>query len=64
MVRLHYIDNLRWMSILLLFPVHAAVVFSVGWFGYYVTSGYTSTAALFLIVSTMPPEYTINTSIV
>ncbi|MCK9630865.1 MAG: hypothetical protein M0R30_04425 [Methanoregula sp.] len=25
-----------------------------GWFGYYVTSGYTSTAALWLIVSTMP----------
>jgi len=54
MVRLHYLDNLRWICILLLFPVHAAVVFSAGWFGYYVTSEYTSTAALILIVSTMP----------
>lgn len=54
MVRLHYLDNLRWMSILLLFPVHAAVVFSAGWFGYYVTSDYTFPAALWIIVSIMP----------
>jgi len=54
MPRLHYLDNLRWMSILLLFPVHAAVVFSTGWFGYYVTSDYTFPAALWIIVSIMP----------
>lgn len=54
MPRLHYLDNLRWISILLLFPVHAAVVFSAGWFGYYVTSDYTFPAALWIIVSIMP----------
>jgi len=54
MARLHSIDNLRWMSILLLFPVHASVVFSAGWFGYYVTSPCTSSAALYLVVATMP----------
>ncbi len=45
MVRLHYIDNLRWMCILLLFPVHTATVFCAGWYGYYVSSDYSSTAA-------------------
>ncbi len=45
MVRLHYIDNLRWMCILLLFPVHTATIFCAGWYGYYVSSDYSSTAA-------------------
>lgn len=54
MVRLHYIDNLRWMSILLVFVVHAAVVFSDGWFGYYVTSAYSSEAALVILLLIMP----------
>jgi len=50
MVRLHYIDNLRWMCILLLFPVHAATVFCAGWYGYYVSSDYSSTAAHYFYV--------------
>ncbi|MDP2798115.1 MAG: hypothetical protein Q8N94_11540 [Methanoregula sp.] len=54
MVRLHYLDNLRRMSILLLFPVHAAVVFSAGWFGYFVTSDHTFPVALWIIVTIMP----------
>ena len=54
MPRLHYLDNLRWLCILLLFPVHASVVFSAGWYGYYVLSGYSSPAALCFIVSVMP----------
>lgn len=51
MVRLHYIDNLRWICILLLFPIHAAIVFCSGWYGYYVLSDYPSTAAHCLMVS-------------
>jgi len=51
MVRLHYIDNLRWMCILLLFPVHAATIFCAGWYGYYVSSDYSSTAAHCFYVS-------------
>ena len=54
MVRLQYIDNLRWMGILMLFPFHAAFVFSAGWYGYYVSSSYTSTAAHCLTVSVEP----------
>jgi len=54
MVRLHYIDNLRWMCILLLFPIHAAIVFCAGWYGYYVLSDYTSLAAHGLMVSVEP----------
>ena len=54
MVRLHYIDNLRWMCILMLFPFHTAVVFSAGWYGYYVTSDYTSNAAYWFAVSVLP----------
>jgi glucan biosynthesis protein C len=54
MVRLHYIDNLRWMAILMLFPFHAAFVFSAGWYGYYVSSDYPSTAAHLLTVSVEP----------
>ncbi|MFA4861372.1 acyltransferase family protein [Methanoregula sp.] len=54
MVRLHYIDNLRWMCILLLFPVHTAFVFCAGWYGYYVLSDYPSTAARCLAVSVEP----------
>lgn len=51
MVRLHYIDNLRWICILLLFPIHTAIVFCSGWYGYYVLSDYPSTAAHCLMVS-------------
>jgi|WetSurMetagenome_2_1015567.scaffolds.fasta_scaffold00177_23 glucans biosynthesis protein C len=54
MPRLHYIDNLRWMSILMLFPFHTAFVFSAGWYGYYVLSGYPSTAAYLFTVSVEP----------
>ena len=54
MVRLHFIDNLRWMCILMLFPFHTAMVFSAGWYGYYVSSGYPSTAAHCLTVSVEP----------
>lgn len=54
MVRLHYIDNLRWMCILILFPFHAAFVFSAGWYGYYVSSDEPSTAAYLFTVSVEP----------
>ena len=54
MVRLHYIDNLRWMGILMLFPFHAAFVFSQGWYGYYVSSDEPSTAAYLFTVSVEP----------
>jgi glucan biosynthesis protein C len=54
MVRLHYIDNLRWMCILMLFLFHTAFVFCGGWYGYYVSSDYTSTAAHCLTVSVEP----------
>ena len=54
MVRLHYIDNLRWMCILMLFPFHTAFIFCAGWYGYYVSSDYTSTAAHCLTVSVEP----------
>ena len=53
MVRLHYIDNLRWICILLLFPVHAATVFCAGWYGYYVSSDYSSSAAHCFYVSVL-----------
>jgi peptidoglycan/LPS O-acetylase OafA/YrhL len=42
------------MSILMLFPFHAAFVFSAGWYGYYVFSDYTSTSAYLLTVSVEP----------
>lgn len=54
MVRLHYIDNLRWICILMLFPFHTAFIFSAGWYGYYVSSDYPSTAAHCLTVSIEP----------
>ena len=54
MSRLHYLDNLRWMSILVLFPFHAAFVFSAGWYGYYVLSEYPSAAAYLFTVSVEP----------
>jgi glucans biosynthesis protein C len=54
MVRLHYIDNLRWMCILALFPFHAAFVFCAGWYGYYVQADAPSTAAHMLTVSVEP----------
>ena len=54
MVRLHYIDNLRWICILILFPFHTAFVFCAGWYGYYVSSDFPSTAAHCLTVSIEP----------
>jgi len=54
MVRLHYIDNLRWMCILVLFPLHAAFVFCAGWYGYYILSDYPSTAAHLFAVAVEP----------
>lgn len=54
MVRLHYIDNLRWICILMLFPFHTAFIFCAGWYGYYVTSPYSSTAAHALTVAVEP----------
>ncbi len=54
MDRLHYIDNLRWICILVLFPFHTAFVFCAGWYGYYVSSDYPSTAAHCITVSIEP----------
>jgi len=54
MARLHYIDNLRWICILLLFPLHAALVFCPQWYGYYVSSDYSSTIARGLVVAVEP----------
>jgi peptidoglycan/LPS O-acetylase OafA/YrhL len=54
MARLHYLDNLRWMSILVLFPFHAAFVFCAGWYGYYISSPSSSTAAHCLTVAIEP----------
>jgi glucans biosynthesis protein C len=54
MVRLHYIDNLRWMCILVLIPFHTAFIFCSGWYGYYVLSDDPSTAAHCLTVAIEP----------
>jgi glucans biosynthesis protein C len=54
MARLHYLDNLRWMSILVLFPFHASFVFCAGWYSYYVLSDFPSTAAHCLTVAVEP----------
>jgi len=54
MIRLHYIDNLRWISILLLFPFHTAFIFCAGWYGYYVQSDQPSAAAHLLTVTVEP----------
>lgn len=54
MVRLHYLDNLRWICILVLFPFHTAFIFCAGWYGYYVTSPYSSAAAHALTVAVEP----------
>jgi len=54
MRRLHYLDNLRWISILALFPFHAAFVFSAGWYGYYVLSAHPSSIAYLFTVSVEP----------
>jgi len=54
MARLHFIDNLRWIAILLLFPLHAAFVFCAGWYSYYVMSPYSSVAAHCLTVAIEP----------
>jgi peptidoglycan/LPS O-acetylase OafA/YrhL len=42
------------MCILMLFPFHAAFVFCAGWYGYYVSSDYPSTAAHLLTGSVEP----------
>jgi peptidoglycan/LPS O-acetylase OafA/YrhL len=54
MARLHFIDNLRWIAILLLFPLHAAFVFCAGWYSYYVLSPYSSVAAHCFTVAIEP----------
>ena len=54
MARLHFIDNLRRIAILLLFPLHAAFVFCAGWYSYYVMSPYSSVAAHCLTVAVEP----------
>lgn len=54
MARLHFLDNLRWMAILLLFPLHAAFVFCAGWYSYYVMSPYSPVAAHCLTVAIEP----------
>jgi glucans biosynthesis protein C len=54
MLRLHFIDNLRWICILMLFPFHAAFVFCQGWYGYYVFSDEPSTVAYLFTVSVEP----------
>ncbi len=54
MDRLHYIDNLRWMSIMVLFPTHAAFVFCAGWYSYYVLSDHPSVFAHLITVSVEP----------
>lgn len=54
MIRLHYIDNLRWISILLLFPFHTAFIFCAGWYGYYVQSDQPSVAAHLFTVTVEP----------
>ncbi|OPX63755.1 MULTISPECIES: acyltransferase family protein [unclassified Methanoregula] len=54
MIRLHYIDNLRWISILLLFPFHTAFIFCAGWYGYYVQSDQPFVAAHLLTVTIEP----------
>jgi glucans biosynthesis protein C len=54
MARLQYLDNLRWMCILMLFPFHAAFVFCSGWYGYYVLSDYPSAAAYLFTVCVEP----------
>lgn len=54
MARLHFLDNLRWIAILLLFPLHAAFVFCAGWYSYYVMSPYSSVAAQYFTVAIEP----------
>ncbi|MCK9581798.1 MAG: acyltransferase family protein [Methanoregula sp.] len=54
MVRLHYIDNLRWICILMLFPFHIALVFYPEWYGFYVSSGSSSEVAHTIVVSVEP----------
>ena len=56
MERKHYIDNLRWMAILLLFPFHAAQVWSGGEYsGFYIWS-HTDTA-LYVFSNAVYPWY-------
>lgn len=56
MERKYYIDNLRWLAILLLFPFHAAQIWSGGEYsGFYIWS-HTSTA-LYMFSSAVYPWY-------
>lgn len=56
MERKYYIDNLRWMAILLLFPFHAAQIWSGGEYsGFYIWS-HTSTA-LYMFSTAVYPWY-------
>jgi glucans biosynthesis protein C len=54
MARLHYLDNLRWACILLLFPCHAAFVFGPAWYIYYVQSAHAFEAAHFIMTAIFP----------
>jgi len=54
MARLHYLDNLRWAAILLLFPFHAAFVFCPVSYSYYVQSGQSFVAAQCLAAAIEP----------
>ncbi len=56
MERKHYIDNLRWMAILLLFPFHAAQIWSGGEYsGFYIWSH--TNAVLYAFSSAVYPWY-------
>ena len=56
MERKYYIDNLRWLAILLLFPFHAAQIWSGGEYrGFYIWS-HTNTA-LYVFSTAVYPRY-------
>lgn len=56
MERKHYIDNLRWMAILLLFPFHAAQIWSGGEYsGFYIWS--CTNTALYVFATAVYPWY-------
>ncbi|MCI9306407.1 MAG: acyltransferase family protein [Lachnospiraceae bacterium] len=56
MERRYYIDNLRWMASLLLFPFHAAQIWSGGEYGGFYIWSNTSTA-LYVFSSAVYPWY-------
>ena len=56
MERKYYIDNLRWMAILLLFPFHAAQIWSGGEYGGFYIWSHTNTA-LYVFSTAVYPWY-------